>query len=144
MRPIGGSFRDLGEVFNVSAAVAHKIVQKGVEGLKQHLVPKVTKFPAGMELLQVMRDFEGLSGMPCVAGAMDGTFFHILKPTFNGDAYWCYKGFPAIADLAVVNARIVFTYVHSVLHGSVRDAGAFLTSELSARLRCFTAISSRA
>ncbi|GIL90594.1 hypothetical protein Vretifemale_18075, partial [Volvox reticuliferus] len=131
----GSSFRDVGTQFHVSPAVVHKIIHNGVKGLRERLVPRAIRFPEGMELLQVMHDFKNLGGLPCVAGAMDGTFFHILKPSYNGDAYWCYKGFPAISVLAVVDARMIFTYVRSGLHGSVGDAGAFMTSELSSRLQ---------
>ena len=106
------------------------------------------RFPTGEELEQVIVDFERLSvksgkaGLPLCAGAMDGTFMKISKPSLWGDLYYCYKSFIAIVILAVqyqtriqagkqmplygilavVDARCIFTHIDAGRAGSMGDA----------------------
>jgi hypothetical protein len=67
-------------------------------------VPTSIVFPTGQELEQVMRDFESLCCLPCCAGALDGTFMPLKKPSEFGDSYFCYKKFIGIIVLACVDA----------------------------------------
>ena len=67
-------------------------------------------------------DFEELCGLPLCAGALDGTFMKIKKPTEFGDSYFCYKRFIAIIILGCVDGRGIFTYVNAGRHGSVGDS----------------------
>ena len=69
-----------------------------------------------------MIDFKALCGLPFCAGALDGTFMQIKKPTNFSDSYFCYKKFVAIIVLACVDARGVFTYINAGRPGSVGDS----------------------
>ena len=87
-----------------------------------------------------MVDFECLSakpgkaGLPLCAGAMDGTFMKILKPSLWGNSYYCYKSFIAIVILAVVDARCIFTYIDAGRAGSMGDAYTYNHSSLKHRI----------
>ena len=78
-----------------------------------------------------MSQFKTLYGLPRCAGAIDGTFMKILKPTCDfSDPYWCYKKFPAIILLATCDANGVFTFVDAGRAGSLGDAATFQASTL--------------
>ena len=81
-------------------------------------------FPTGVELEQVVCDFESLCGMPHCSGALDGTFMKIQRPTEFGDLYFCYKCFTAIIVFGCVNGQGIFmiTYVNAGRPGSVGDS----------------------
>ena len=102
-----------------------EIIHDGVRILCSVLAPHSIHFPTGGELGQVMVDFErltakpGKAGLPVCAGAMDGTFLKILKPSLWGNSYYCYKSFLAIVILAVVDARCIFTYIDAGRAGSM-------------------------
>ena len=55
---------------------------------------------------------------------------HINKPIHFGDAYYCYKNFPAILLFACVNSAGLFPYLRIGLPGSVGDAAAYNDSML--------------
>ena len=88
------------------------------------------RFPTGLELEQVLVDFEALCGLPCCGGALDGSFMPIKKPAEYGHAYFCYKQFNAIIILGCVDARGIFTYVNAGRPGSVGDSYTFRHSHL--------------
>ena len=116
------SFSELAALYAIGKSTVATIVHEGVTILRERLVPEVILFPTGQELDQVMVDFEALCGLPCCAGALDGTFMAMKKPSDFGDTYFCYKKFIAIIVLACVDARGIFTYVNAGRPGSVGDS----------------------
>ena len=90
------TFTQLSTLHAVAKSTAVSIFHEGVTVLPQHLVPASIKFPSGAELEQVMIDLESLCGLPMCAGAIDGTFMEIKKPSEFGDTYYCYKHIMAI------------------------------------------------
>ena len=64
------------------------------------------------------------------AGAIDGTFMQIKKPTEFGDTYYCYKHIMAIIILGCVDGRGIFTDVDAGKPGSVGDSYAYRSSSL--------------
>ena len=114
---------------------AISIVRSVVNTFVENLLKDSIRFPEGEELKSVLTDFEHLDSLPQCAGAVDGTFMHIRKPTRYRDSYRCYKQHTAILILAVVDARGVFTYVNSGHPGSVGAAAAFNTSRLYQKLQ---------
>ena len=101
------------------------------------LVPEVILFLTGLELYQVMVDFESLCGLLCCGGALYGTFIRIKKPWIYSDTYYCYKHFTAIIVLGSVDARGIIIYIvnagwpdlvgdsytcrHSVMHLKIKN-----------------------
>ena len=129
------SFAQLAALYAIAKSVAVAIVHEGITMFLQELVPVSIKFPTGSELQQVMCDLESLCGLPCCAGAIDGTFMQIKKPTEFGDTYYCYKRYTAIIVLGCVDARGIFTYVNAGRPGSVGDSYAYTHSVLHEKLR---------
>lgn len=120
----------------MSKQTLQKWVPIVIEALDERLIPELIVFPSGRELHQVMRDFECLCHLPCVAGAIDGTFIELTKPSGqHADVYWCYKNKISILLLAVVDATGRFIFTDIGRPGSVGDAAAFRYSSLSDDLR---------
>ena len=116
------SFSELAVLYAIGKSTVVSIVHEGVMIFRARLVSEVIRFPTGHELDQVMVDFETLCGLPCCAGALDGTFMPMRKPTEFGDTYFCYKKFIAILVLGCVDTRGIFTYVNAGRPGSVGDS----------------------
>jgi hypothetical protein len=126
----------------VGKSTAGGIVHEVVQALKVTFVSRSIVFPVGPELDQVMKDFEALPGLPQCAGAIDGCFIKIERPSGPfGYKYWCYKGHDAILLLGVVDARGIFTYVHVGNPGSVGDSGTFHGSTLELKIQSGTWLS---
>ena len=130
----GITFAQLALMYGVGKSTAVLVVHDTIANLKQHMVNDSIRFPQG-ELEQVMMDFKHFSGggLPQCAGAIDGTFMHIIKPALHGDSFWCYKNYTAILVLACVDARGLFTYVNAGSPGSCGDAAVFNTLNLLKR-----------
>ena len=131
----GLSFMQVSALYAVAKSTSISIIHEGVIVLLHHLVPASIKFPTGSELKQVIDDFESLCGLPLCAGAIDGTFMEINKPTEFGDTYYCYKHMMAIIVLGCVDARGIFTYVNAGRPGSVGDSCTIRRSPLYEKLR---------
>ena len=131
----GNSYSEVAVLYAVGKATVVAIVHDMVSILRQKLVPDSIKFPAGQELNQVIIDFQELCGVPMCAGALDGTFMAIKKPTHFGDTYFCYKKFTAIIVLGCVDARGIFTYVNAGRPGSVGDSYTYRHSEMYKKIR---------
>ena len=129
----GFTFSQLSLMYSVGHTTAVNVVHDTIDKLFSNFVRESIRFPAGDELGQVIADFEHLygGGLPQCAGAVDGTFMHIRKPTIHGDSYWCYKNYTAIFLLACVDARGVFMYVNAGCPGSTGDASVFNYSLLA-------------
>ena len=130
----GFAERQLATLYRVGPATVNGILHSGVEAVMTCLVPISIRFPVGQVLHDQMLEFEEVSGLPLCAGAVDGTFMRIRKPVQWGDQYWCYKSFPAIIVLAVVNARGHYTFVDAGRAGSLGDAFMFNHSRLKANI----------
>ena len=91
------TFAQLSALYAISKSTAIAIVYEGITVLQEKLVPASIRFPTGAELEQVMRDLESLCGLPMCAGAIDGMFMQIKKPTEFGDSYYCYNPLSAVA-----------------------------------------------
>ena len=124
------SFSQLAAMYALGKSTVISVVHQGIDILRDRLTPNAIVFPMASELQQVMVDFEALCGLPCCAGALDGTFMPIKKPEEFGDTYFCYKKFCAILVLGCVDARGIFTYVNAGRPGSVGDSYAFRHSLL--------------
>ena len=75
------SVSELAALYAIGKSTVTTIVHEGITILRGRLVPEVILFPTGQELDRVMVDFEALCGLPCCAGALDGTFMAMKKPS---------------------------------------------------------------
>ena len=130
----GHSESHLANSFHLGQSTVNGILRHGVTTLRRVLVPLAIRFPQGEALRRDMAEFEQVAGLPLCCGSMDGTFMKIRKPVVWGDAYWCYKSFPAIIVLATVNADGLYTYIDAGRAGSLGDAFTFNQSQLQRNL----------
>ena len=138
------TFEQLGEIYHVGASTAHSIVHEVVQVLKDVTVRSLIKFPAGgLELDSVMDGFEREGGLPMCAGAIDGSFVHMLKPSVWGDTYWCYKNYIAILVLAVCDHRGQFTFIDVGRAGCVGDAFTWRESSLRRKIHANSGLVTR-
>lgn len=138
---MGGSFRSVCDDFRIARSTLQKYAHIVAKAIVTDFAPDVIKWPAGQELINVMDDFKQLCGLPCVAGAIDGSFLEIKRPTGEfGDRYWCYKNKIAILLLAVTDCVGKFTFIDVGRPSSVGDAGAFRACELSDLLEAGVAL----
>ena len=84
--------------------MVHKAIHSGVKALKAVAMDAIS-FPRGEKLKDVIAEFEDLSGPPFCAGAIEGTFMKMRKPSDWGDSYWCYKNCAANIIMAVVDCQ---------------------------------------
>ena len=132
---MGSSYSELAALYAVRKSTIGSIVHNLIGELRQRLVPEAIHFSIRQELQQVMVDFDDLCGVPMCAGALDGTFMGIKKPTEYGDTYFCYKKFIALIVLACVDARGIFTSVNAGRPGSVGDSYTYKHSEIYKRIK---------
>ena len=128
------TFEQLGEKYCVGASTCHKIIHDTIAVLLERLVSSSIKIPGGRKLDCTMAGFESIAGLPMCAGAIDGTFIHMQKPSVWGDTYWCYRNFIAIILLGVCDHRCCFTFVDVGRAGCVGDAYTYNESSLKRRI----------
>ena len=73
------SFSELAALYAIGKSTVVAVVHQGIAILHERLVHDAILFPTGVELEQVMLDFESLCGLPCCGGAIDGTFMPIIR-----------------------------------------------------------------
>lgn len=130
----GAPYQSLARTYDVGKSTIVLVLHEAVTAFRVHMVPAEIKFPEGEEFTRVMLGFEGLCFLPMCVGALDGTFMRIVKPCGDGDAYWCYKKYPSIIVLALVNHEGRFIYVSSGSPGSIGDASTWNKSSLLRKL----------
>ena len=60
------------------------------------------------EILRVFEDFEQVSYLPTVIGAIDGSHIRIIAPSENENAYVNQKRYHSINIQAICNANLIF------------------------------------
>ena len=92
----GEEYHELASNYRVGTSTVHSIIHE-ILPIVCSLASKEIVFPTEVSsLVEIVRGFELLSGLPRCCGAIDGTFMHIDKPVEFEDAYYCYKQYPAL------------------------------------------------
>ena len=127
----GEEYHELANSYRVGTSTVHSIIHEIIP-IVCSLASKEIVFPTEVSsLVETVRGFELLSGLPRCCGAIDGTFMQINKPMIKfGDAYYCYKQYPALLIFACVTSRGLITYVKTGIPGAVGDASSYNTSKL--------------
>ena len=87
----GEESHELATNYRVGTSTVHSIIHE-ILPIVCSLASKEIVFPTEVSsLVETVRGFDLLSGLPGCCGAIDGTFMHINKPVEFGDAYYCYK-----------------------------------------------------
>ncbi|KAJ9514857.1 hypothetical protein QJQ45_028602 [Haematococcus lacustris] len=79
-------------------------------------------------------EFEHISGLPQIVGALDGSHIRIDQPDNVGHAYYNHKGFQSFVAQGLVNARGKFMDVYAGHPGRTHDALVFPHSPLARQL----------
>ena len=114
-------YRTISNLFGVSVSFVCNCIKEVCEAIRRHS-SNVIKFPTGVEILQVIQEYENKWGFPMCAGCIDGTHIPILAPNENHKDYVNRKGFHSIQMQAVVDSRYLFRDVVVGWPGSVHDA----------------------
>lgn len=105
------------------------IIHESIRAFKAVIVPRFLTFPHSVEEQQdIMTGMQGFCGLPHCMGAMDGTFMKILKPSKNGDCYFCYKKFYGIVLLGVCDHHMRIYWVDAGRAGKKGDASVWNSS----------------
>ncbi len=131
----GAIYRVVGDAFSVSTPAVCKILHETIPILNAKLCNRFITFPTGAKLTSVVNAHELMGGLPMCAGAIDGTFVEMKKPTGeHNHVWWCYKNKIGILVLAVVDDCKVFTYVKAGAPASAGDASVYDKSALKMHL----------
>ena len=122
-------YRTISNLFGVSVSFVCNCVKDVCEAIRRHL-SHLIRFPKGVEILQVIQEYENKWGFPMCAGCVDGTHIPILAPKENHKDYVNRKGFHSIHMQAVVDSRYLFRDVVVGWPGSVHDARVLSNSTL--------------
>ena len=106
-------YRTIGNLFGVSVSFVCNCIKEVCEAIRRHFL-KVIRFPTGIELLQVIQEFENkwytYPNIP------------ILAPKEDHKEYVNQKGFHSVQMQAVVDSRYLFRNVVVGWPGSVHDS----------------------
>lgn len=122
-------YRTISNLFGVSVSFVCICVKDVCEAITRHF-SHVIRFPKGLEILQVIQEYDNKWGFPMCAGCVDGTHIPILAPKENHKDYVNRKGFHSIQMQAVVDSRYLFRDVVVGWPGSVHDARVLSNSTL--------------
>ena len=122
-------YRTIGNLFGVSVSFVCNCVKDVCEAIRRHFL-HVVRFPKGVEILQVIQEYENKWGFPMCAGCINGTRIPIIAPKENHKDYVNRKGFYSIQMQAVVDSRYLFRDVVVGWPGSVHDARVLSNSTL--------------
>ncbi|MCO5587488.1 hypothetical protein L7F22_041437 [Adiantum nelumboides] len=134
LSPIGES-----TIWNYTMIICHILSQHNMLA-RFHIC-----IPEGATLKSIMDGFEAITGLPQVAGAIDGTHIRLQrkpsKDKFSAQ-YVCRHGFPSILLQGIVDSHKLVWSVVCVAPGSSHDSTHFKGSSLYQRLKSGRAIAS--
>ncbi|KAL9224679.1 hypothetical protein vseg_000691 [Gypsophila vaccaria] len=136
----GEPLRLVSKRFGLGISTCHKLVLEVCLAIKTALMPKFLQWPDGPELNRINKEFESLSGIPNVGGAMYTTHIPIIAPKVSVTAYFNkrhternQKTSYSITIQGVVDPNGVFTDVCIGWPGSMPDDQVLEKSALSQR-----------
>ncbi|XP_022882549.1 protein ANTAGONIST OF LIKE HETEROCHROMATIN PROTEIN 1-like [Olea europaea var. sylvestris] len=124
----GEALREVSKRFGLGISTCHKLVLEGCSAIRSVLMPKFLQWPDGNRMEEIKREFEFVSGIPNVGGAMYTTHVPIIAPKINVAAYFNkrhternQKTSYSITVQGVVDPRGVFTDICIGWPGSMTD-----------------------
>lgn len=131
----GSQYHSAGDMHDVSKATVCRCVKNVTNCINRILLPQVVCWPVAAEdILQIVRNFNRLGGLPSVVGAVDGILFNIDGPGVDEAAFVDRHGMHSINVMAVCGPKLNFFYVNANWPGSVHDARVLRNSILYNRM----------
>lgn len=128
----GSQYHAVADMHCISKATVCRAVHAVVDAIYDILLQRLVIWPNDM--LAVVREFNRISRLPLVTGAMDGTLIQIDAPTANEPAYVDRHGNHSINVMAVCGPDYQFYYISANWPGSVHDARVLRNSPLYRRM----------
>ena len=131
----GNSYVTIGPNLNVGKTTFIEAVQDVVDALC-HLKNEYIRFPStNIDVLTTQQTFEGLTDLPNVVGAIDGTHIKIKTPTESGPDYFSRLQQHDVVVQAVADGEKRFLDVAAGFPGSMHDSRVLRNSSLYRRIR---------
>lgn len=89
-------------------ATASRPIKRVIYAL-YYLAPRVIQWPKHQHAIEVMNNFEKISGFPNVIGGIDGSHIRIRAPKIDSVSYINRKGDYSIILQAVCNSNCIYT-----------------------------------
>lgn len=113
----------VGHAHGVSKSTISRAIRRVVLAINHTFVSTIICWPNSLIARQnISEDFYQYSGLPCVAGAIDGTHIPIRAPKEREDQFVNRKQFHSINAMMVSTRRHYILYVSSRFPGSVNDS----------------------
>lgn len=138
----GEPLRLVSKRFGLGISTCHKLVLEVCAAIKRVLMPKFLQWPEENKLMEIKKDFEGISGIPNVGGSIYTTHIPIIAPKVSTAAYFNkrhternQKPSYSTTVQGVVDSRRVFTDICIGWPGSMPDDMILEKSALFQRAR---------
>ncbi|KAF4524905.1 hypothetical protein B566_EDAN014260 [Ephemera danica] len=120
-------------VFNVAMDTAHRTTIRFCDAVIAHRNDFMF-WPQGGEALEVMQEFQAISGIPRIKGVIDSSDIEVSDPVENAQAHHNRKNFMSIKLQGVVLPNRSFSDVYTGEPGAMHDARQFRRSPLGDEL----------
>lgn len=124
----GCQYHAVGDMHGASASTVHRCVTKFANVVVNRLFKIHICWPAQPD--STATGFFRYSGIPNVAGSMDGTLCKILKPTHNEEQFLDRHGDHSINAMMICRHNLKFNYVNARYPGSVHDSRVLRNSNI--------------
>ena len=126
-----GFYHVVAEAHGVHKSTICRTIPRVVQQINSVFFDREIRWPETVqECNQIPLEFYRKGGMPCVAGAIDGTHIPISKPTRDEYQYANRKGHHSINSLMVCGPNLEFYFVSARWPGSVNDGRILKNSNL--------------
>jgi len=89
----GSNYRVLESLFGLGVSNICKCVHDVSKKMIIHMSKQYIRLPTPLEAIQSMNAWNSQTGIPGIAGCIDGTHIVIEKPCKNGEVYFNRKGY---------------------------------------------------
>lgn len=129
----GDSFQTISFSFRVGRSTVSKIAKEICIEIWNVLQPLYLPVPTQETWRQAEKGFWERWNFPNCVGSIDGKHVKIKCPPQSGSHFYCYKHFPSIVLLAVVDPRYQFLVIDVGAYGRQSDSGIFERSSFYRR-----------
>lgn len=116
----GCQYHAVGDMHGVSSSTVHRCVTKFSSKVVEGLFNENVRWPDNPN--SIATGFYRYSGIPNVAGSIDGTLVNIIKPKVNEEQFLDRHGNHSINTMMICSHNLKFCCVNARYPGSVHDS----------------------